>query len=462
MSSRKSLSKKLRFEIFKRDSFTCQYCGKVAPNVILEVDHIEPVSKGGGNEQLNLVTSCYDCNRGKTNTELSDDSVVVKQRKQLELLQERREQIQLMFGWRKELDSLKNDTDDMVVSYIEDKIENFSLNDSEKKKIPPLTKKYQLADILDSIDLSASKYLRYDNLGSLSQESVEEFLRKVGGILANKNKPLVDQKASYIKGICRNRFSYWNPQTGAIVLNKYIKVLRDYGWSEEQILDDLESEVVTKTIEAKNWTEWKTLLEKWTEDVYGWGKTEIPSGDINSEVLGEPGETHHNGYKFRSSLIARWTVFFDSYGIEYEYVLDEIVMDNEKSYLPDFYIPLLGLYVEVKPSKALNLSELKKIESFSLGLDNNLLLIMGIPSEEEMVLINRCSASPLSEYIDEGCVIKELDVVSDYIQNVIEFSLVEFSQNPMNNSLSLVYKKRSPQDDISFKESMLKAKNTMF
>ena len=43
MSKRKSLSKKIRFEVFKRDKFTCQYCGKTAPNVVLEVDHIEPV-----------------------------------------------------------------------------------------------------------------------------------------------------------------------------------------------------------------------------------------------------------------------------------------------------------------------------------------------------------------------------------------------------------------------------------
>lgn len=198
--------------------------------------------------------------------------------------------------------------------------------------------------------------------------------------------------------------------------------MRDYDWSEEKILDDLKNEVIPKTKEAKNWTEWKTLLEKWTEDVYGWEKTERSPDDINSEVIDEHGETHYNGYKFRSSLIARWTVFFDSYGIEYEYVLDEIVLGNEKSYLPDFYIPSLELYVEVKPNKSLNLSELKKIESFSLDWDNNLLLIMGIPSEEEMLLLNRCSTSPLSEYIDEDCVIKELDVASDYIQNVIDFS----------------------------------------
>lgn len=44
------ISKALRFEVFKRDSFTCQYCGRSAPEVVLEVDHIVPVSKGGTND----------------------------------------------------------------------------------------------------------------------------------------------------------------------------------------------------------------------------------------------------------------------------------------------------------------------------------------------------------------------------------------------------------------------------
>ena len=48
---RKSLTKKVRFEVFKRDSFTCQYCGRTAPSVILEVDHIKPVCDGGQNEK---------------------------------------------------------------------------------------------------------------------------------------------------------------------------------------------------------------------------------------------------------------------------------------------------------------------------------------------------------------------------------------------------------------------------
>lgn len=66
-----AISKKTRFEIFKRDGFKCQYCGHHPPSVTLEVDHIIPVSKGGEDDEDNLVTSCFDCNRGKSNKELT-------------------------------------------------------------------------------------------------------------------------------------------------------------------------------------------------------------------------------------------------------------------------------------------------------------------------------------------------------------------------------------------------------
>lgn len=62
---RKSLGKSKRFEIFKRDNFYCQYCGNHPPHVVLEIDHIKPVIDGGNNELYNLITSCFDCNRGK-------------------------------------------------------------------------------------------------------------------------------------------------------------------------------------------------------------------------------------------------------------------------------------------------------------------------------------------------------------------------------------------------------------
>jgi 5-methylcytosine-specific restriction endonuclease McrA len=56
---------KLRFQILQRDNFTCRYCGRKAPDVVLHVDHVTPVSQGGLSEPDNLVAACEDCNLGK-------------------------------------------------------------------------------------------------------------------------------------------------------------------------------------------------------------------------------------------------------------------------------------------------------------------------------------------------------------------------------------------------------------
>ena len=72
MNKRKSISKRKRFDVFKRDSFTCQYCGAHPPHVILHIDHIIPVVEGGGNEIENLVTACESCNLGKSANLLAD------------------------------------------------------------------------------------------------------------------------------------------------------------------------------------------------------------------------------------------------------------------------------------------------------------------------------------------------------------------------------------------------------
>ena len=64
-TKRKAISKRVRFDVFKRDGFTCQYCGAHPPKAVLHVDHIVPVAEGGGNEDTNLVTACDHCNLGK-------------------------------------------------------------------------------------------------------------------------------------------------------------------------------------------------------------------------------------------------------------------------------------------------------------------------------------------------------------------------------------------------------------
>lgn len=68
MASRASISLSLRYKVLERDKRTCQYCGRRSPEVVLELDHRIPVSKGGTNDESNLVTACRECNRGKSDS----------------------------------------------------------------------------------------------------------------------------------------------------------------------------------------------------------------------------------------------------------------------------------------------------------------------------------------------------------------------------------------------------------
>lgn len=61
-----AVSKRTRFEVLRRDDYTCRYCrSKDNP---LTIDHVVPVSLGGTDEPSNLVASCMDCNSGKAST----------------------------------------------------------------------------------------------------------------------------------------------------------------------------------------------------------------------------------------------------------------------------------------------------------------------------------------------------------------------------------------------------------
>ena len=70
-----AVSKRLRFEVLKRDDHTCRYCGAKAPDAKLTVDHVTPVALGGTDDASNLVAACCECNSGKSSTTPTDDLV---------------------------------------------------------------------------------------------------------------------------------------------------------------------------------------------------------------------------------------------------------------------------------------------------------------------------------------------------------------------------------------------------
>lgn len=65
---RKPISATTRYRVLERDGFACRMCGAKAPNATLQVDHMQPVAKGGSNDEANLQTLCVTCNFGKSDS----------------------------------------------------------------------------------------------------------------------------------------------------------------------------------------------------------------------------------------------------------------------------------------------------------------------------------------------------------------------------------------------------------
>ncbi|WP_322997935.1 HNH endonuclease [Castellaniella sp.] len=245
---RKPLGKKIRFEVFKRDGFKCQYCGASAPEAILEVDHINPVSKGGGNDMMNLITSCKPCNAGKTNVELSDDAAIQKQRAMLDELSERREQLEMMLAWRDGMKEIEQETLDKAVDYWRDITPGFYLNETGIKQLKALLRRTKLTHILDAMDVVASRHLVTDEEGALTAESVGVAWSKVASIAKAMNLPESGRQLLYIRGICRNRFSYCN-DTKCLAL---LKQAHDAGVDIDTLTAIAKDE--------RNWTNWQAAM----------------------------------------------------------------------------------------------------------------------------------------------------------------------------------------------------------
>ena len=179
--ARKSIPKTVRFEVFKRDKFTCQYCGASAPEVILEVDHIQPVSKGGTDDLLNLITSCRDCNRGKRNKVLSDSTSVQVQKKRLDEMQERREQLEMVLQWREALED-EADMEIAAINKLYIKRTDWHMAIGGEREMRKLLKRFGFDEVYTAVEISIDRYYHG------TEASWENAMSKVGGICYNRMK----------------------------------------------------------------------------------------------------------------------------------------------------------------------------------------------------------------------------------------------------------------------------------
>lgn len=204
---REPIPKRLRFEVFKRDSFCCQYCGQSAPNVLLHVDHIKPVSLGGETEILNLITACESCNQGKSNIPLSENSEMIKKKKQLDDLNERKSQIEMLYEWQNELLSLEETILDNINKLII-KIIGQGYPEESKFILRKIVKKYSHEEIIECIKICGEAYVEYDDHGIIISDSINKALLKLPNVLKNqemqRKKPYL-KDLLYARAILKNR-----------------------------------------------------------------------------------------------------------------------------------------------------------------------------------------------------------------------------------------------------------------
>ena len=265
MPPRKILSKNMRFEVFKRDKFTCQYCGKKAPDVILNVVRIKDIAQGGSNNILNFATICVDCCNGLGNGSPNDETRC----REIELQQAQREQLKFLLEWKTALAKAEEFAVAEIITYINSKISPFSLSEQGAADIKNLCQKFSHKQIIEAIDGASKKYIRYD-LNGINKDSIELFIDKIGGFVVYQSLPLLQQKIVYIKGIAKRRFAYWSEKQGKSFIKTYIEALRDQNWSEDEIIEDLDTEVIPMTQKARTWTEWRDTLQQWICDIRAW------------------------------------------------------------------------------------------------------------------------------------------------------------------------------------------------
>ena len=187
-NERKQISKSLRFEVLKRDNYTCQYCGQAAPEVVLNIDHMIPVSKGGTNDFENLVTSCSSCNQGKSDRVLDDHSFSELQIKLASNKASRLEKLLEVTDRVREIQNkLESDSDDLAEQWahlVDLDTEKFSLEYSLiKSTFKDFLNSFSLSHIQSGMMLSYKQYISGNS--NLTNNALRSALLKVGGICWN-------------------------------------------------------------------------------------------------------------------------------------------------------------------------------------------------------------------------------------------------------------------------------------
>lgn len=171
----------------------------------------------------------------------------------------------------------------------------------------------------------------------------------------------------------------------------------------------------------------------------------------------KPIETIYKGHRFRSRLEARWAVFFDSLDLPYEYELEGYELGDGLRYLPDFFLPDLGVHVEVKPHDKLSKKDIRKLVTFAGPGDKPTLLIVGSPTNEKMYFLDRRSL-PSWEELEQD----DEEILRTLFWEQASDSSVCIAALPMVRGWHITYTHQPPYYDHAVSSALLEAKQARF
>jgi hypothetical protein len=278
VSKRKPISQSLRFDVLEKDNFTCQYCGAKATDdsVLLEIDHIVPVSQGGGNNIENLTTSCKKCNMGKGVKKLGAKKRLTLRQKEIRELEQKREQLEAY------IKSRLNKTEEIkpLIDYINHIIKintgfGITVSDYAINKFLCLYKKLdkeEFVEVIENTDFPNIKSSQ--DISKKEEEARDNANWFIVNIELNLKKSIKKKKqgvvslSGYLRGILKNRTTGWED---VWEISKDISnILRPIQAREDKIkiLEEKLIPMAKEIPQNEDYTSWTRVLNSHAEKYY--------------------------------------------------------------------------------------------------------------------------------------------------------------------------------------------------
>jgi hypothetical protein len=246
--------KRIKYEIFEKDAFKCQFCGTGTPNVTLQLVRIQDAQQN--DEWLDLAflsTSCKICEKKKSGVEEKSPNNYMS----IDELEERLQQLKMLINWRKGMLNIRKQQLANLISYWENKIPDFETNNDQKKYLAAYISKYSSDEIRSAMDMAVDKFIKFSDDGTLDKNSILTAFSKIPEICQTKTEIVNTHETD---GLQRIHNQLEQGISGFFDSNRASQWL-NYARSWEVPIDDL----FKMATSVKSWTEFSLNIDKMVE-----------------------------------------------------------------------------------------------------------------------------------------------------------------------------------------------------